>query len=221
MPSCEPRLIELVWLQTGGQTGGAACRGAALSEQQQLASEIQFSTPFLLLDQEMRGWKVQCLQSSSSNQFQWPPSDHATPQNHFSSAAEMKTTRRFVLVCIFLLLMECIFLRYENRTHIEIRNWTTASKGHSYNCGRYDGNRKACPRSITPVTLGKGQSHIILACVGVMTAAQRHVLVFVMWWNQPAGSTSGKTGNSEAAPMSHTRVVISLWSMFLLRFSFE
>lgn len=196
MPSCERRLIELVWLQTGGQTGGAACRGAALSERQQLASEIQFSTEFLLLDQEMGGWKVQCLQSSSSNQFQWPPSDRVRPQNHFTSAAEMKTPRHFVFVCTFLLLMECIFLRYENRTHIEIRNWTAASKGHSYYCGRYDGNRKACPRSITPVTLGKGQSRSILACVGPMTAAQRHVLVFVMRWHQPAGSTSRKTGNS-------------------------
>lgn len=183
--------------QTGGQTGGAACGRwwGALSERQQLAGEIQFSTPFLLLDQETGGWKVQCLQSSGSKRLQWLPSDRVTPRNHFTSAAEMKTPGRFVFVWIFLLLMECIFLRYENRTHIEIRNWTAASKGHSYNCGRNDGNRKACPRSITPVTLGKGQSHSILAFVVAMTAAQRHVLVIVMRWHQPEGSTTRKTRN--------------------------
>lgn len=87
------------------------------------------------------------------------------------------------------------FLRYENRTHIEIRNWTVASKGHSYNCGCYDGNKKACPRSITSVTLGKGQSHSILACVGAMTAAHRHVLVISMRWHQQEGSTTRKTRN--------------------------
>lgn len=26
-------------------------------------------------------------------------------------------------------LMECIFSRYENRSHVEIRNWTVATKG--------------------------------------------------------------------------------------------
>lgn len=140
--------------------------------------------PFLLLDQEMGGERFSVCRGAAAISFQFQqsvdPSDRVTPQNHFTSAAEMKTPRRFVFVYTFLLLMECIFLRYENRTHIEIRNWTAASKGHSYNCGCYDGNRKACPRSIAPVTLGKGQSCRILACVGAMTTAQRHVLVFMM-----------------------------------------
>lgn len=57
IPSCKRQLIKLARPQTGGQTRGAACARweGALSEREQLASEIQFSTPFLLLDQEMGG----------------------------------------------------------------------------------------------------------------------------------------------------------------------
>lgn len=40
-------------------------------------------------------------------------------------------------------LMECIFSKYENRSHAEIRNWTVAT-GHSCNRARDDRSRKTC-----------------------------------------------------------------------------
>lgn len=70
--------------------------------------------------------------------------------------------------------MECIFSRYENRSHVEIRNRTVATKGTAITVLCNDGNRKACQRSITPVALDKGHGYYP---VWEMTTTQRHVLV--------------------------------------------
>lgn len=82
-------------------------------------------------------------------------------------------------VCFCFFLMECIFSRYENRSHVETRNWTVATKGTAITvcvCVCNDGSRKACQRSITPVALDKGHRYLP-PCVA-MTAAQRHVCQF-------------------------------------------
>lgn len=91
--------------------------------------------------------------------------------------------------------MECIFSRYENRSHIEIRNWTVAGyKRCSYNCTCSDGNRKVCQQSITPFALDKGHGYYPVC---EMTAAQRHVSAVI---RRRDGRSGGKlfqqTGNN-------------------------
>lgn len=146
------------------------------------ASETQFSLWFLLLEQEtwgerFRGCKALKGWRRTEQQLVKQVTEKSLQGWHSSAATGEESTgdNRLSLVWFFLAFFNGMYLvsRYENRSHVEIRNWTVATKGTAITVCN-DGNRKECQRSITPVALDKGQS-----CdpVWEMTTTRRHVLV--------------------------------------------